>query len=68
MARIRLPKRPDPVRIQQARVAAARVGTASAQKAVSEEIEVVAGDIPADYAETVAAINARLEDIEAQLP
>lgn len=68
MTRIRLPKRPDRARVQKARIAAARVATASAQKTVAEEIETVAGEIPTDYAETVATINARLDDIKAALP
>jgi ABC-type transporter Mla subunit MlaD len=63
MGRIRLPARPDPVRIQSARVAAARVGTASAQAAVTEEIASIEAGIPPDLSDTIDTLNTTIADL-----
>ena len=64
MGRIRLPARPNPSRIQAARVAATRVGQASAVQAVADEIASATAAIRADYDAAIADLDSRLNEIE----
>lgn len=64
MARIILPKRPDPARIMSNRIAAGRVQVASATAAVEEQVATVAAGVPPDLAAELENINTRLDALE----
>lgn len=64
MGRIRLPRRPDRARVQQARIAAARVQTASAQAKVEADIATVEASVPPNYADSIADLDARIAALE----
>jgi hypothetical protein len=64
MGRIRLPARPNPSRVMAARVAANRVGQASASQAVIDEIAAVDASLRETYDGALADLDARLSEIE----